>query len=240
MNVCDSKRLGRSFLGLGDGEVDQIKTVLLWNLKRLCIKAVAVVMLLPAAIEAAPAPKEVAPELRNGCPVLDVGRQKQVLGGNDHATAGFKSGELVVEGGAESGRCGGKSVVALNAQQNKPANQGGKDSWMSKEFNHDDWWGVLIVLIMYIVGHQILYQKPNARDQRPRNSGRKPAVKRSAASDGWASCGPTYFQTTSTPPKKTAIPAAKNDNTETHIHAMLHRQTQGSRSDFPKMRQGSG
>jgi hypothetical protein len=35
-------------------------------------------------------------------------------------------------------------------------------------------------------GVDAFFVPPNASDQRPRNGGREPAVKRSAASDGWA------------------------------------------------------
>lgn len=123
MNVFDSKIYGRVFLDIIDGEIYQIKAILLRNFKRICIKTVAVMVLLPAFIEAWPAPKEVPPKLCNSCAMFKVGGQKQVSGGNGHSTHGFEGGKFAIESGAKSGTSCAESNKSLNSKSTKNSHQ---------------------------------------------------------------------------------------------------------------------
>jgi len=151
MNVFDGKGLCRFFLGFGNGKIDQIKTVFLRNFKCRCIKTVAVVMLLPAFVEAAPAPEEVTPKLGNGGAMLLVDGQKQVSGTDGHS-GGLQSGDLVVERGAEGGASGSTAnlevVAPLDVANKGSQQQGANDGVEISKEGFDHWWWAYVAIAL--------------------------------------------------------------------------------------------
>ena len=147
MNSFESKRDGKSLLT--DREILQKDLVSLRNAKRLCIKAVTAVVLLPCAIELALAvPAEVMPETLGSPAMAVICSEKDLTDIEFRSGRIFEGGKLVRERLTKGGACGAERDKPLDSKtakdDNKRNNSGDGPSW-------DDYVHAILVGLLALV-----------------------------------------------------------------------------------------
>jgi hypothetical protein len=164
MDSLNSERDGEGVLG--HGEVFKKYLVLWRNAKRIGIKAVAAVILLPCAVEAGlAATTEMMSKGLNGVTVaVESGDQKASDADLGSGRIG-QGGEFAGKRGSESGGSGAKRDKPLDGENAKDANKGGDQ--------HKDggWWdyfdaALLGLILVGIPMSSVFMQKPNVHDER--------------------------------------------------------------------------